>query len=103
MSDPIYHAGDEPLFERTVTELDGTVINLTGATIKLNTTFDGADFQSRTAAIQDAATGILEYQWVSGATALVAGLLRGQFVVTDVAGKPIGLPEFELEILARVS
>jgi len=73
MSDITIGAGDRlPVITRTVT-VDGTVVNLTGATVTF-TVYDPSDMS---------ATGVVSYTWSAGdAVALTVGNYFARFVIT---------------------
>ena len=64
----------------------GTVVNLTGATVKLKYTIDGGALATKTMTIQVPGTdGIATYQFL--AVELVKGLMVAEVEVTDSGGK----------------
>lgn len=74
-----------------------SVIDLTGATVRLRYRIDGGALQVKTMTVQTpAANGKADYQWAGGE--LTAGTLLAEVEITDAAGKvmtslePIYLP-----------
>ena len=77
-------------------------IDLTGATVKLRFSIDGAAVAEKTMTIQTPATaGKAEYQFLSAD--LVAGTMQAEVQITDAGGKIItSLEPFILQIRARL-
>jgi len=74
---------DSPAFERTLSDSSGTVINLTGSTVRFHLydqTKDTAKIDAA-ATITDAANGVVVYTWAAGDTDTV-GWYWGEFEVT---------------------
>lgn len=75
---------------------DSTIIDLTGATVKLRWKDSSSTLQTRTMSIVNPATsGIAEYQFLAGE--LFAGLMNFEVEITDSGGKIIRC----LEIIAE--
>lgn len=67
---------------------DSTIIDLTGATVKLRWKDSSSTLQTRTMSIVSPATGgIAEYQFLAGE--LFAGLMNFEIEITDSGGKII--------------
>lgn len=76
------------IYERTCkNDNDSTIINLTGATVKLNWKDSGGVKQTRTMTITSAVNGIVEYHFT--ATELFAGTMNLEVEITDSGGKII--------------
>lgn len=68
-------------------DADNTAINLTGATLKLKWKNSGGVLVSQTMTITSAATGVAEYQFLTGE--LFAGTMDFEVEITDAGGKII--------------
>jgi hypothetical protein len=74
--------GDQVLFKATIKKRsDGTIINLSGYTIKFRYWFDSRPITEVAATISDAANGIAQYQFTSGLSH--SGLLHWEWKVSD--------------------
>lgn len=68
-------------------DADNSAINLTGATVKLKWKDSGGALQTKTMTITGAATGVAEYQFLTGE--LFAGTTDFEVEITDAGGKII--------------
>ncbi len=104
--DLIVHKGDtEPPLLAVITDEDGVVVNLTGASVTfvMRQLSSNAPVVNAAATIVNAAGGQVQYSWSTQDTAL-AGLFMGEFHVTDSGGGTYTFPnEGYLEILVEDS
>ncbi len=87
MSHIDYVAGDRTKLIRTCKDRDNAnaVIDLSGATVRLNYSIDGAATVTKTMSVPTPANGKAEYEFLI--TDLTAGEMRGAVEVTDASGK----------------
>jgi hypothetical protein len=85
-----YEVGEIPEpTDLTVTDADGAVINLAAATaITFKYTVDGGTVETGTAAVQDAANGVIRITWAAAMTD-TAGVLRGRVWYSLSGTRPI--------------
>jgi hypothetical protein len=80
------NTGDlSPVLQATLTNPDGTIFSLAGCTVMFQLNQNGQVLFSKAATINDAATGVVEYDWQTGDTAH-SGVCTGQFIVTSSTG-----------------
>ena len=95
MADITLKAGDlEPPITATITGSDGAGVNLSTATsvaFRIMNAMTGIEVFSRACTVDNAATGLVHYDWVSGDTD-VYGLYLGEFVVTWPTARPQTYP-----------
>lgn len=79
-------AGDNLKIKRTCRRAsDSSVIDLTGATVKLYYSIDGGARQTKTMTITSASLGQVEYQFLT--IDLIYGKFVGEIEITDSSGK----------------
>jgi len=75
-----------PAIEATLKYVDGTAINLTGATVKFIFTKPDGTVINRSATVVSAAAGTVKYEWQTGDTT-IAGVMRAEWEITFPGGK----------------
>jgi hypothetical protein len=85
-----YEVGEIPEpTDLTVTDADGVPINLTAATaVTFKYAVDGGTTETGTAAVQDAANGVIRITWAAAMTD-TAGVLRGRVWYTLAGARPV--------------
>jgi len=98
----IYQGNLSPAISDVLTNEDGSVVNLTGAslTFKMRRVDTGAIIASHAATIVDATAGKWSYQWQAGDTA-IPGEFKAWLTVTPSGGSAQDTPEFDVAILAH--
>jgi hypothetical protein len=94
MSDFYLKKGDLlPILSVEVKDYSGSVIDLSGCTVAFNYRLrSGEDITTRVAVVEDAAAGVVQYEWESDDTA-TEGVYVGEFVVTFSSGKQLTFPQ----------
>lgn len=82
-----------PEIAATLTDAEGTIVNLGGATVRfiLVNKADGTVAVDQPATIVNAPAGTVKYTWVAGDTD-VAGTYNGEFEVTFIDGRAETFP-----------
>ena len=99
-------AGDRwPTLDATLTDADGTAIDLSGATVKfVMGTVGGTAKINADATVVSAAAGTVRYSWAAGDTT-TPGTYHGEFVVTLATALEITFPSdgyITIEIVREV-
>ena len=94
-----------PPLKATLQQANGTAINLTEATVRLMViNRQGTEIIDHAAAITNAISGQVQYDWHTSDTAN-AGIFRGEFEVTFAGGAIVTVPNngyFEIQILSQL-
>lgn len=78
-------AGNRTRFRATLTDQDGTAIDLSDKTVHLRYTIDGGDTVEVEATVSDAASGICYYEMTEDE--LSAGIMIREWKLTDASSK----------------
>lgn len=70
-----------PFAQATLQYPDGSVINLTGCSVRFHMEKDGAEIVDAVATIIDAVNGVVRYEW-TGSDTNVSGKCKAEFEVT---------------------
>jgi hypothetical protein len=95
-------AGDNTELRRTLRKFsDSSIIDVTGATVKLYYSIDGGAVQTRTMTLLDAPNGRVKYKFAL--TDLIYGRFVGEIEITDSSGNIHTCdPKIEFNIVDRL-